>query len=480
MSSPLIGWHKTTPIPNGTKFTDYLHVEGGDLHLEQVNLAELLRQGRYTSPLEIVYLPLIRRRIAQLQYIFAEAIDALDYSGRFMYAYASKANAAEEVVRTVLQTSADYEMSSMVDVNIASLMKSQGFLPEEKRIICNGFKAPGTGYMREILAFRKEHERIVPVIETPEEVGPLADSGMTFEVGLRQKTYGSARDLDGLDTINSRFGMDRPGLQNAIQQIEDAPNLTFTMLHAMVGSQITDPDLFVERLAPSIELFAQLRQNHPTLHIFNFGGGVPVQMTLDFNFDYREFATKLLRRCQEICGRYDVPPPDIMGEMGRYSTSEHGIHIFKIVTIKDNGSPFPWMIIDGSIMSSFPDVWALGEHFFVLPLNGTDRSFQQVQLGGITCDSDDVYPKNPADVPLYLPVPGDEPLYIGFFSVGAYQEMLGGAGGSKHCVIPEGDELIIDLDYAGQPTFELIPGQNTVQVIANLGYNRHMITTSDG
>ena len=94
-------------------------------------------------------------------------------------------------------------------------------------------------------------------------------------------------------------------------------------------------------------------------------------------------------------------------------------------------------------MSSFPDSWALGEHFVVLPLNHLDKPFQRVQLGGITCDSDDVYPPKSSDSPLYLPVETRD-LYIGFFSIGAYQEMLGGVRGSKHCVLPEANELIVD------------------------------------
>ena len=75
-------------------------------------------------------------------------------------------------------------------------------------------------------------------------------------------------------------------------------------------------------------------------------------------------------------------------------------------------------------MSSFPDSWALSEHFIVLPLTHLDKPFQQARLGGITCDSDDVYPPKKSRSPLYMPVDADG-LYVGFFGIGAYQEMLG-------------------------------------------------------
>ena len=203
--------------------------------------------------------------------------------------------------------------------------------------------------------------------------------------------------------------------------------------------------------------------------IFDFGGGVPAPMTLDFDFDYHAFVRLLLSTMQEVCQRYDVPVPDILGEFGRFTATEHGAHLFRVVSAKDNRSHLPWYIIDGSIMSSFPDSWALGEHFIVLPLSHLDRPFQQVQLGGITCDSDDVYPPKHSRSPLFLPAV-TENLYVGFFGIGAYQEMLGGVRGSKHCVLPEANELIVERDHRGDYLYTVLPGQNATDVLRNLGY----------
>ncbi|MDX1616361.1 MAG: hypothetical protein R3300_18775, partial [Candidatus Promineifilaceae bacterium] len=422
------------------------------------------------SPLEIVYLPIIRRQIQRMRQIFAEAIVAEDYQGQFHYAYASKANAAEEVIRTTLNAGAHHEMSSTVDVEIARQMRARGLLPPDRMVICNGFKSPGLDYAANIVSFRREHPNLIPVVEDLSELAPLVESKSQFDVGLRQKSYGPHADEDEMDNYNSRFGMAIDDIWRAADYIAAAPNLTLKMYHAMVGSQILDEDTFVQWLTPPMHLYARLRQRYETLSIFNFGGGMPVAMTLDFGFDYTQFARSLLAQMTRICARYDVPVPDIMGEFGRYTTSEHGAHLFKVVTSKDNNSDLPWYIIDGSIMTSFPDSWALSEHFIVLPLNHLDRPFQQVQLGGITCDSDDVYPPKPSNSPLYLPVE-TAGLHVGFFSIGAYQEMLGGVRGSKHCVLPEANELIVDRNDDGSLQFDLLSGQTTGDVLRNLGYN---------
>ena len=43
----------------------------------------------------------------------------------------------------------------------------------------------------------------------------------------------------------------------------------------------------------------------------------------------------------------------------------------------------------------------------------------------------------------------EEPLYLGFFHTGAYQDSLSGYGGIKHCLIPAPKHIIIDRDETG-------------------------------
>ncbi|MFN2137003.1 MAG: arginine decarboxylase [Candidatus Promineifilaceae bacterium] len=473
----VIGWESSEPVPNGTWFNDYLHVVDGRLQMDGVDLAQLLHDygadqglgGVLPSPLEIVYMPLIRRQIARMRHWFARAIDESGYAGQFLYAYASKANAAEEVVRTTLGVGAHHEMSSTIDVDIARLMIQRGLIQPQQLLICNGFKPPASAYMNNILSMRREHEQIIPVLEDLDELAPLLNAGVAFDVGLRQKTYGHNRTFEEMEAVNSRFGLNSEAIWKTAAYIDASPNLRLRLYHAMVGSQMPDAENFVSYLHPGIEMYARLRDRYPTLEIFDFGGGMPAAMTLDFEFDYLGFARELLAALQEACDRYHVPVPHIMGEFGRFTTAAHGAHLFSVATSKDNGSDLPWYLINGSIMTSFPDSWALGEHFICLPLNNLDGPFQEVQLGGMTCDSDDVYPPKKSHSHLFLPI-DTENLTIGFFGIGAYQEMLGGVRGSKHCVLPEANELLIDRDEEGALFFEVLRGQNAHDVLRNLGY----------
>ena len=264
--APVIGWEKTTPVPDGYRFNSYLVMRNGNLYMEDLNLPQVLDNGpeiqgleqTLPSPLELVYLPLIRRQIKHMNETFAAAIAATGYGGRFLYAYASKANAAEEVIRTTLGAGAHHEMSSTVDVSIARIMIGRGLLPPDRLVICNGFKGPGTDYSRNIIRLRDDHEQIIPVLEDLDELSPLISCGKYFDVGLRQKTYGPNETLDAMEAANSRFGMDLDTIWKAAGYIAAAPNLNLRLYHAMVGSQITDKEAFVDYLSPGIEVYAPL------------------------------------------------------------------------------------------------------------------------------------------------------------------------------------------------------------------------------
>ena len=88
-------------------------------------------------------------------------------------------------------------------------------------------------------------------------------------------------------------------------------------------------------------------------------------------------------------------------------------------------------IANFSVFQSLPDVWAIDQVFPVIPIAGLEKpSTVQGVIHDITCDSDgrlDAY-VNEAGLRQHIPLPalGEEsPLLLGFFLVGAYQEMLG-------------------------------------------------------
>jgi arginine decarboxylase len=89
------------------------------------------------------------------------------------------------------------------------------------------------------------------------------------------------------------------------------------------------------------------------------------------------------------------------------------------------------LFVNFSLFQSLPDVWGIDQIFPIMPINGLHRPLdRRAVIQDITCDSDgriDRYVDGQG-IETTLPLPADvpgEPMLMGFFMTGAYQEILG-------------------------------------------------------
>ena len=131
-------------------------------------------------------------------------------------------------------------------------------------------------------------------------------------------------------------------------------------------------------------------------------------------------------------------------------------------------------MIDSSFITTLPDTWGIKQKFILLAINQWERDYDRVNIGGITCDSDDYYNNESHVNQVYLPrirEDDKEPLYMGFFHTGAYQESIGGYGGIQHCLIPAPKHVIIDRDQDGEIVTRLFAKEQSAKsMLKILGY----------
>jgi arginine decarboxylase len=124
-----------------------------------------------------------------------------------------------------------------------------------------------------------------------------------------------------------------------------------------------------------------------------------------------------------------------------------------------------------SVFQSLLDHWALGQLFPVMPIHRLNKlPNRNATIVDITCDSDGKVSKfvDLQDVKETLPLhrwePG-EPYYIGFFLVGAYQDIMG----DMHNLFGRVNEMHIYLDEdedRGYYVEEVLPGSTIGQVLS--------------
>src|SRR3954470_8282257 len=137
-----------------------------------------------------------------------------------------------------------------------------------------------------------------------------------------------------------------------------------------------------------------------------------------------------------------------------------------------------------SVFQSLLDHWALGQLFPIMPVNRlTERPTREATLVDITCDSDGQINKfiDLRDVRDTLPVhalikrngSGNiEPYYIGFFLMGAYQDIMG----DLHNLFGRVNEVHVFLDPdepTGYYVEEIIEGTTIGQALASVQYDEN-------
>ncbi|RUM64530.1 MAG: arginine decarboxylase [Sulfurospirillum sp.] len=126
-------------------------------------------------------------------------------------------------------------------------------------------------------------------------------------------------------------------------------------------------------------------------------------------------------------------------------------------------------LVNFSIFQSIPDFWGLAQRFPVMPLAKLDtRPTRSASLWDITCDSDgeiDFDSKNPLF--LHSVDLDKEDYFLGFFKVGAYQEVLG----MKHNLFTRPTVVTVKITKEGYRLTELVKSDSLMKILEDLNYN---------
>ncbi len=130
-------------------------------------------------------------------------------------------------------------------------------------------------------------------------------------------------------------------------------------------------------------------------------------------------------------------------------------------------------LINFSLFQSLPDFWGLSQNFPIMPLTHLDKKpTRSASLWDITCDSDGEIAYSKTN-PLFLHDIDieKENYFLGFFLVGAYQEVLG----MKHNLFPHPTEAVIEITDKGYEIKDIIEAQSVLDTLEDLDYDIHEI-----
>ena len=446
---------------------DEFRIEKNQLNFYGIDLMELIK--KYGCPLKFTYLPKISENINRAKIWFNSAIKKYDYKGNYHYSYCTKSSHFKYVLDEALKNDIHIETSSAFDIDIVSKLIEEKRLKENSYILCNGFKRDK--YILNIAKLINEgHKNCIPIIDNYDELGLiLNETDKKFKVGIRI----ASEEEPKFEFYTSRLGIGYKNIVNFYEkQIANNPQLELKMLHFFINTGIKDNAYYWSELLKCLKVYVSLKKVCPTLDSLNIGGGFPIKNSLAFNYNYEYMVDEIVNQINIACKEAGVDVPHIFTEFGSFTVGEAGGALYEVLYQKRQNDREQWNMINSSFITTLPDSWAINRRFIMLPINKWNRQYERVLLGGLTCDSDDYYNSEQHVNAIYLPVyEKDNPLYIGFFNTGAYQETIGGFGGLQHCLIPHPKHILIDKNIKGEIVTKVFKQQQkSEEFLEILGY----------
>lgn len=455
----------------------YFPQEGFDLRddyltFHGVSLKYLIE--KHGTPFRFIYLPKIGAQIKKTRNLFNRAIKNNDYKGKYHFCYCTKCNHFYHVINEALKHKVNLETSSEFDIDLILNLAEKGKINKSRIIVHNGYKTDE--YLKKIVQLQElGFSQSLIILDSINEFKRLQKikTKQVLRIGLRMAINEEAQSA----YYTSRLGIAPAEIIEFFKsEIRDNEKFELKMLHFFVDSGIKDTLYYWGEFQKALKLYIELKKESKNLDSFNLGGGFPIRNHLGFEYNYEYMINEIITNIKEACTKESVQEPDIFTEFGKYTVGEAGAIIFKVLEQKQQNDTETWYIINNSLMNTIPDAWSIHEKFILLPINKWNNEYGRANIGGISCDHSDYYNSEDLNQEVLLPRYHDkekEPLYLGFFHTGAYQDSISGYGGIKHCLIPSPKHVIIDRDQKGNfVDYVYREEQSATDMFHILGYDK--------
>ncbi len=451
-------------------------LKGDYLTFHGISLKYLIE--KYGTPFKLVYLPRIGEQIRKARNLFNRAIKKNNYTGKYHYCYCTKCCHFSHVIKSALNEGVHIETSSSFDIDLIFRLLEEGQLNKDIILVHNGYKTDD--YLKKIIALNKAgFKNSILVLDSKTELKKVKTYAEGYEGVLKIGIRLAIDEEPQSAYYTSRLGI-RPAevLEFCKNEIAGDNKLSLKMVHFFVDSGIKDTVYYWGEFQKAIKLFVELKQMSPEIKALNLGGGFPIRNNLGFDYDYEYIINEIVSNIKSACSETGIEEPDIFTEFGKYTVGESGAIIFQVLEQKRQNDREVWYMVDNSLMNTIPDAWSILEKFILLPINKWDNEYTKVNIGGISCDHSDYYNSEDFNQQLFLPAIDNseqEPLYVGFFHTGAYQDSISGYGGIKHCLIPAPKLIVIDRDDKGNFVDYVYRNEQTVdEMLSILGYKTNV------
>jgi len=309
-----------------------------------LEIVEALRDEGRPLPLVLRFPQILEARVRELNEAFLRAMEKYGYRGGYRGVYPVKVNQRRLVLETVARAGRPYhhglEAGSKPEL---ALILAQN-LSKEALITTNGFK--DDDFIRLALMGKKLGRNVVITLEKfaelPRVLRLSREVGVRPSLGIRYKLKAKgAGQWEASGGENAKFGLTTPEIVKAVEILKEEGLLdTLVMLHAHIGSQVTDIRRIKAAVREAAQTYVQLRKLGAPLRYLNLGGGLAVDYDgsktnfyASANYTLQEYAEDLVYVTKEIVEAHGEPHPILVTESGRAVTAYHEVLVLEVIDV---------------------------------------------------------------------------------------------------------------------------------------------------
>ena len=304
---------------------------------------------------------------------------------------------------------------------------------------------------------------------------------------------------DALDSINIGGGLAIEYAQfngNIQYSLKEFSNeVVFTLKDISEKNGVKPPHIFTESgrfiaapgsvlIAQTLELFSS-EYNECNIRLKD--KNPPIIEELSFLYDditkenAKEYMHDSLEHLESILTLFDLGYVDLTDRSNAEVLTN--LIIKKAIKLKDTQNDKELKTLDDkiqekyllnfSIFQSLPDFWGIDQEFPIMPLTHLDKeATRSANIWDITCDSDGEIPFQ-SSKPLYLHDVDltKEEYFLGFFLVGAYQDVLG----MKHNLFTSPCQVNVTFENDEMKIENFIKSQSILDIFEDLDYDNNEI-----
>jgi diaminopimelate decarboxylase len=217
--------------------------------------------------------------------------------------------------------------------------------------------------------------------------------------------------------IDCKFGFDLSELDQAVTLIKEKyPKLILKGLHAHIGSQIFETDVYYDLVEILITEMSRIRDKFGiTLSEMNVGGGLGIRyIESDDPPSVENVADVIIKSIETHTSRMNFPKPLLILEPGRSIVGTSGVTLYRVGGYKQVPDSTRYIMVDGGMADNPRPSMYQALYHAVVANRVKSETRQKVTIAGRYCESGDILIK---DIDLPPVEPGD---IICIFNTGAY------------------------------------------------------------